>query len=107
MIEHFDGLLKLTSQIIVDGVDGVLHLDNLVFPEIYEIDVVGCLDLEFISGDFALHLLAEVLKYPPYLIGSKIPFKIAENDEIIHPRVFELVVEIQYLIFQLVGKLQE
>ena len=74
LVEHLDGLFDVTPEEVVDGVDGVLHFYDLVFPEVDEVGVTGSLYFKEVSCDFALDLLAEVLKYPSNLTATKIPF---------------------------------
>ena len=86
---------------------GILHLNDLVLPEVDEVRVVSSVDLESISGDLALYLLAEVLKDPSNVHPIKIPLQVTENDEVVHPRVTVLVILLQYIIFFIAAQLQK
>ena len=87
--------------------DGVLHLDDLILPESYEVGVAGGVDLQPITCDFALDLLAEVLKDPTDVHPIEIPLQVAEDDEVIDPRVAVLVILLQNIIFFIVAQPQK
>jgi hypothetical protein len=59
---------------------------------VYKITVVSGINFKLVPGYLALNLPAEMLENPSDIHHVEIPFKKAENDEIIDPGISILIV---------------